>query len=86
MALSNSGNDYAGDTVLTTAVCRFGGIGEVIPDGPGKGNLVMIGEGIWRLAKADTIWIFNGNTETMNGLYFLAWFRRQPERSFADFY
>ena len=79
MALSNSGNDYAGDTVLTNGRVSIGGIGEVIPDGPGKGNLVMIGEGYLAAGQGTNTYLnLNGNTETINGLISSRGFEGNP--------
>jgi fibronectin-binding autotransporter adhesin len=70
--LTNAGNNYTGDTVLLNGRVTIGGTGEVIPDGPGKGNLVMIGEGYLNggtsSAGVQAHLNLNGNTETVNGL------------------
>jgi fibronectin-binding autotransporter adhesin len=79
MALSNSANDYSGDTVLTNGRVSIGGIGEVIPDGPGKGNLVMIGEGYLTAGQGTNTYLnLNGNTETINGLISSRGFEGNP--------
>ncbi len=69
MNLTNSSNNYSGDTVLMDGRVTIGGTGEVIPDGPGKGNLVMIGEGYLTAGLGTNTYLnLNGNTETVNGL------------------
>jgi autotransporter-associated beta strand protein len=79
MALSNSANDYSGDTVLTNGRVSIGGIGEVIPDGPGKGNVVMIGEGYLTAGQGTNTYLnLNGNTETINGLISSRGFEGNP--------
>jgi autotransporter-associated beta strand protein len=54
MALTNA-NDYAGDTVISNGIFRIGAT-NVIPNGTGKGNVVLEG-------KLD----LNGFSETVNG-------------------
>jgi autotransporter-associated beta strand protein len=51
-------NTYAGNTVVTGGVVRLGAA-EVIPDGPGKGNVIVEAGGLLDL---------NGFSETINGL------------------
>ncbi|MEO7318586.1 MAG: autotransporter-associated beta strand repeat-containing protein, partial [Chthoniobacteraceae bacterium] len=40
LTLSNTANDYAGDTVITNGTIRLGA-SQVIPDGAGKGKVIM---------------------------------------------
>ncbi len=69
MTLTNSSNDWSGDTVLLNGRVSIGGDGEVIPDGPGKGNLVMVGEGLLTAGLGTNTYLnLNGKTETVNGL------------------
>src|SRR5262249_46824650 len=52
-----------GNTTIGRGRVRIGGTGEVIPDGPGKGNVVIFGE-----AGSESILSLNSQTETINGL------------------
>ena len=64
--LTNSGNDWTGKTEIGRGRLTIGttGVsGEVIPDGPGFGNVEMVGEAV-----SETVLNLNGNTETVNGL------------------
>jgi autotransporter-associated beta strand protein len=65
LTLSNPGNDWSGGTSMGNGRVRIGA-SEVIPDGPGVGNLEMVGE--TTAAPGYTILNLNGNTETVNGL------------------
>jgi autotransporter-associated beta strand protein len=58
--LSNPTNDWSGDTSIDFGTIRIAGAGEVIPNGPGKGNL-LFSTGVGTLD-------LNGKTETVNGL------------------
>ena len=74
--LTNSGNDWTGKTEIGRGRLTIGttGVsGEVIPDGPGFGNVEMVGE-----AASESILNLNGNTETVNGLTVIG--RRKPGR------
>jgi fibronectin-binding autotransporter adhesin len=86
MLLTNSANNYSGDTVLTNGRVSIGGIGEVIPDGPGKGNLVMVGEGYLTAGQGTNTYLnLNGNTETINGLISSQGFEGNPSDPTRDF-
>jgi fibronectin-binding autotransporter adhesin len=63
LTLTNSANDWGGNTVVGRGRVRIGGTGEVIPDGAGKGNLVFFPE-----AASESMLALEGNTETVNGL------------------
>jgi len=66
--LANSGNSWSGDTILTARTAGSGNNtvtssnNEVIPNGFGKGNVIMRGSG------GVITWNINGRTETINGL------------------
>jgi autotransporter-associated beta strand protein len=62
LIFSNTGNDYAGDTTISTGILRLGAAG-VLPEGTGKGNVVLNGG----TAAAGTLDL-NGFDETINGL------------------
>jgi autotransporter-associated beta strand protein len=66
MILANSGNDWGGNTTLGNGRIRIGGSGEVIPHGPGKGNLTLLGEGA--AAGRPTVLTLDSHAETVNGL------------------
>jgi autotransporter-associated beta strand protein len=65
MILANSSNDWSGDTTIGNGRIRVGGAGEVLPDGAGKGNVTLLGEGT---AGRPTILTLDGHVETVNGL------------------
>ena len=58
LILSNSANDYAGDTVITNGTLKLGA-SQVIPDGAGKGKVIM---------SAGTTLDLAGNNERINNL------------------
>ncbi len=58
LTLGNTLNDYAGDTVITNGTVRLGA-SQVIPDGAGKGRVIM---------SAGTTLDLAGNNETINNL------------------
>jgi autotransporter-associated beta strand protein len=62
LIFKNTANDYAGDTRLSTGILKLGAAG-VLPDGTGKGNLVLDAG----TAAAGTLDL-NGFDETINGL------------------
>ncbi|MDY0167389.1 MAG: autotransporter-associated beta strand repeat-containing protein [Thermoguttaceae bacterium] len=62
LIFTNTGNDYVGDTAVNTGTLRLGAAG-VIPNGSGKGNLVLNAGS----AAAGTFDL-NGFNETVNGL------------------
>lgn len=62
LIFKNTANDYAGDTKLSTGILKLGAAG-VLPDGTGKGNLVLDAGA----AAAGTLDL-NGYDETINGL------------------
>jgi autotransporter-associated beta strand protein len=66
MIFTNSANDWGGDTTIGNGRVRIGGSGEVIPHGPGKGNLTLLGEGV--AAARPTVLTLDSHTETVNGL------------------
>jgi fibronectin-binding autotransporter adhesin len=61
LVLSNNGNDYTGDTNITAGMLRSNHANGAIPDGTGKGNVVIGAEGKLELAAAN-------ESETINGL------------------
>lgn len=63
LILSNPANDWSGNTTISAATLRVGGAGEVIPNGPGKGNTTINGD-----STLDAILDLNGQGETVNGL------------------
>lgn len=63
LVLANPDNDYAGDTAVNTGTLRLGASG-VIPDGSGKGNLVLNAG-----STAAGTFDLNGFDETVNGLH-----------------
>ncbi len=63
ITLTNSDNDWGGDTVIGRGRTRIGGSGEVIPDGAGKGNVVIFGE-----TGSGSILTLDSHSETINGL------------------
>jgi autotransporter-associated beta strand protein len=63
LILSNTANDWSGNTTISAATLRVGGAGEVIPNGAGKGNTIINGD-----ATLDAILDLNGQPETVNGL------------------
>lgn len=65
--LANSANDWTGDTTIGNGRIRVGGAGEVLPHGPGKGNVILLGEGA--TAGRPTILTLDGHVETVNGLF-----------------
>lgn len=73
MILNNSGNDYTGDTTIGRGRIRLG-TSEVIPDGAGKGNLVIRGEEDFftapavQAASSPSVLSLDNATETVNGL------------------
>ena len=58
LILSNTANDYAGNTTIKNGTVRLGA-SQVIPDGPGKGVVIM---------SAGTTLDLAGNSETINNL------------------
>jgi autotransporter-associated beta strand protein len=66
MIVTNSANDWGGNTKIGNGRFRVGGTGEVIPHGPGKGNLILLGEGT--AAGRPTVFTLDSHTETVNGL------------------
>jgi autotransporter-associated beta strand protein len=66
MIVTNSANDWSGNTTIGNGRFRVGGTGEVIPHGPGKGNLILLGEGT--AAGRPTVFTLDNHTETVNGL------------------
>jgi fibronectin-binding autotransporter adhesin len=66
ITLTNTGNSYAGDTVVSGVTTNRGflrlGASEVVPDGPGKGNVFIFNNG------APASLNLNGFSETVNGL------------------
>jgi autotransporter-associated beta strand protein len=67
MIFTNSANDWGGDTTIGNGRFRVGGTGEVIPHGPGKGDLILLGEG--SAAARPTVVTLDNHTETVNGLF-----------------
>jgi fibronectin-binding autotransporter adhesin len=68
ISLSSSLNDWAGDTIISHGILRLAGIGEVIPNGPGKGNVVLNGSGALPSGNILSVLDLNGLNETINGL------------------
>ena len=66
LILSNSANDWGGDTTIKTGVLRIGGSGNVLPDGAGKGNVIIHGDTI--NSTFPSVLDLNGKSETINGL------------------
>lgn len=66
ITLSSTGNSYAGDTLVSGTTTNRGflrlGASEVVPDGPGKGNVFIFNGG------AAASLNLNGFNETVNGL------------------
>jgi autotransporter-associated beta strand protein len=60
LTLTNAANDWAGNTSIDFGILRVGGSGEVIPNGPGKGDLYFT-------ASTGTLDL-SGKTETINAL------------------
>ena len=58
LVLANTANDYAGDTVITNGTLRLGA-SDVIPDGAGKGKVIM---------SAGTTLDLAGNNDRINNL------------------
>ena len=67
VSLSNSANDWTGTTTISGGRVVIAGAGEVIPHGPGKGGVVMLGEGYLAPAIV-TVLDLSGRTETVNSL------------------
>ena len=63
ITLSNATNNWGGNTTIGRGRIRVGGTGEVIPDGPGKGNVIIFGE-----QGSESILTLDSHTETINGL------------------
>ena len=63
MTLSNTSNDWAGNTTISSGTVKIGA-NEVIPNGAGKGNVTLNGDTFGNNATMD----LNGKTETINGL------------------
>jgi autotransporter-associated beta strand protein len=63
ITLSNSNNNWSGDTTIGRGRVRVGGSGEVIPDGASAGNVILFGE-----ASSESILTLDSKTETINGL------------------
>jgi fibronectin-binding autotransporter adhesin len=63
--LSNTTNNWTGDTTIGSGAVRIGGTGEVIPNGAAAGNVILLGDA----SVANTsVLDLNGKTETINGL------------------
>jgi autotransporter-associated beta strand protein len=74
MILTNTTNDWGGDTTIGRGRVTIGGTGEVIPDGPGKGDLFIVGEvakpiAVPATASSASVLNLNNQTETINGLW-----------------
>jgi fibronectin-binding autotransporter adhesin len=64
--LSNSANDWTGDTTILLGTVKVAATaGEVIPNGTGKGNVIISGDPTNPVASTLDL---NGKTETINGL------------------
>jgi autotransporter-associated beta strand protein len=66
LILSNNTNNWTGDTTIGSGAVRIGGTGEVIPNGAGMGNVVLLGDSV--VTSNSTTLDLNGKTETINGL------------------
>jgi autotransporter-associated beta strand protein len=64
--LSNATNNWSGNTTLSAGVVRVGA-SEVIPNGAGKGNVVINGSNDTTVTN-NSVLDLNGFTETINGL------------------
>src|SRR5206468_10480870 len=64
MILSNTGNDYAGDTTISTGIVRPG-VNDVFPHGAGKGNLIL--NGTTDTPTNNSILDLNNHSVTVNG-------------------
>ncbi len=67
LTLSNTANDWSGDTTIFNGQIIVGGSGEVIPNGPGKGNVIINGDSTF--SGTNSVLNLNGKTETINGLF-----------------
>jgi autotransporter-associated beta strand protein len=68
IVLSNTGNNWTGDTTLHDGTVRLGASG-VIPNGASAGNVILDNLGIgFNATIADTVLDLNGNNEQINGL------------------
>jgi autotransporter-associated beta strand protein len=72
VSVSNPSNDWSGNTTMqatsasaTRVNTFFNGASDVIPDGFGKGNVIMTGSSV---AANTIVWDLNGFNETINGL------------------
>jgi autotransporter-associated beta strand protein len=70
LSISNSANDWTGDTTIQARTVNnsgnnsfISGGSEIIPNGFGKGNVIMVAGTV-----ATVAWNLNGMTETINGL------------------
>jgi fibronectin-binding autotransporter adhesin len=68
ITLSNPTNNWSGNTIISHGVVKAGGTGEVIPNGAGKGNVVLNGSGALSGGNVGSVLDLNGLTETINGL------------------
>src|SRR6185369_4091392 len=64
LIVNNTNNDWTGTTTMGAGTVRVG-VNEVIPNGAGKGNLLLDGD---NTGLGTTIFDLNGKTETVNGL------------------
>jgi autotransporter-associated beta strand protein len=75
MILTNSANDWAGNTTIGRGRLRVGGTGEVIPDGPGAGDVTLVGEidhftaPALQIISGVSVLSLDSRTETVNGLF-----------------
>ncbi len=69
VTLTSPLNDWAGDTIVSHGTVVIGGAGEVIPNGAGKGNVVMNGSGALLSGNVLSVLNLGGLYETINGLW-----------------
>ncbi len=72
LILANSTNDWSGNTTIGRGRIRVGGTGEVIPHGPGAGDVTIRGQlsaAAPAGASGPSILTLDSRTETVNGLF-----------------
>ncbi len=68
VTLTSSLNNWGGDTTISHGGVKIGGAGEVIPNGAGKGNVILNGSGTLPSGNIQSVLDLNGLAETINGL------------------
>jgi autotransporter-associated beta strand protein len=66
--LTSSLDDWSGNTIISHGMVKIGGAGEVIPNGAGKGNVIMNGSGTFLSGNILSVLDLDGLSETVNGL------------------